>query len=155
MTHTQAEGRRTAGEVIGMKVASHKAARHVPDRRTQSSRVPHRTAARGQPVITRRGEGIALVGQLDSKNRLSLPKSVRDAIHVGPGDAVFLNVDTTNGDVPTVRVVKAVNPLAMMLDALAEEAIREYYAGGTVSLRDIAAQYGVDLDSPGTDDDGQ
>lgn len=147
MTHTQAEGCRTAGDVIGMKVASHKAARHVPDRRTQSSRVPHRTAARGQPVITRRGEGIALVGQLDSKNRLSLPKSVRDAIHVGPGDAVFLNVDTTTGDVPTVRVVKAVNPLAMMLDALALDAVRQFHADETIDFDDLMDELEAEQES--------
>ena len=155
MTHMQSGRPRTASKGIGMKVANHKAARSGPDRRTQSAYVPHRIATRGQPVLKKRGEEIAVVGQIDSKNRLSLPRSVRDAIHVGPGDAVFLNVDTTTGDVPTVRVVKAVNPLAIMLDALAEEAMREYYAGETVSLRDIAAQYGVDLDSPETDDDGQ
>lgn len=48
--------------------------------------------------------------------------------------------------VPTVRVGKAVNPLAMMLDALAEDAIRQYHAGETVSLRDVMLEPGVDDD---------
>lgn len=59
---------------------------------------------------------------------------------------MFLNVDDGAEGVPTVRVVKAVNPLAMMLDALAEDAIRQYHAGETVSLRDVMKEPGVDDD---------
>ena len=127
-------------------------------RKAASHRSTHTTAAKrlaqdSRPIQSG-GARLAVVGQLDSKNRLSLPKAVRDAIHVGPGDSVFLNVDDRNGDVSTVRVVKAVNPLAMMLDSLAEEALREYHAGETVSLREVAAECGVDLDAPETDDSG-
>ncbi len=96
-------------------------------------------AQRGDPGTRSRaarpsGARLAVVGQLDSKNRLSLPKAVRDAIHVGPGDSVFLNVEDEHGDIPMVRVVKAVNPLAVMLDALAEDALREHHAGETIDF---------------------
>jgi bifunctional DNA-binding transcriptional regulator/antitoxin component of YhaV-PrlF toxin-antitoxin module len=106
------------------------------------------SAAGGQAVGLRQGGPagfrLAVVGQLDSKNRLSLPKPVRDAIHVGPGDSVFLNVDNEHGDVPTVRVVKAVNPLGMMLDALAEDALRQFHAGETISFDELMDELEID-----------
>lgn len=132
---------------IGRKAAAHRSTRLG----LSSQGAPATRSGSSRPAGTR----LAVVGQLDSKNRLSLPKAVRDAIHVGPGDSVFLNVDDAHGDVPTVRIVKAVNPLATMLDALAAEALREYHAGETISLREVAARYGVDLDAPETDDDGR
>ncbi len=147
MTQTEAKGSRKAVEAMGIKVASHKAARSAPERRTQPERVAHRNAVRSQSVKTNRGEEIAVVGHVDSKNRLSLPKSVRDAIQVGPGDAVFLNVDMTNGDVPTVRVVKAVNPLAMMLDALALDAIRQFHAGETIDFDELMDELEAEQES--------
>lgn len=96
---------------------------------------------------SRRPTRLAVVGHLDSKNRLSLPKAVRDAIHVGPGDSVFLNVDDGNDDVPAVRVVKAVNPLALMLDALAEDALRQYHAGETISFDDLMDELEIEATS--------
>lgn len=155
---------------VSRKVASHRSNRMVSTQQpapgaassgnagevVSSSR--SRSAGGGQAAGLRQGGPagfrLAVVGQLDSKNRLSLPKPVRDAIHVGPGDSVFLNVDDEHGDVPTVRVVKAVNPLGVMLDALAEDALRQFHAGETISLREVAARYGVDLDAPENDDDG-
>ena len=161
--HRPSTGPSTIGR-IGRKAAAHRFARSAPS--SQGARDGDRPVRTGNAEArpdgdqgTRSGAGrpaggrLAVVGQLDSKNRLSLPKAVRDAIHVGPGDSVFLNVDDAHGDVPTVRVVKAVNPLATMLDALAAEALREYHAGETISLREVAERYGVDLDAPENDDD--
>lgn len=74
--------------------------------------------------------------RVDSKGRLSIPKAVRDALDVRPGDTYFFERD---GDI--LRFVKAKNPF----DALAEEAIREYRAGRTRTIEEIAREYGVDL----------
>lgn len=64
---------------------------------------------------------------VDRKGRILLPQSVRKALHLEPGDALFLAED---GQI--VSLAKAENPF----DRLAAQAVAEYYAGETSSLRE-------------------
>lgn len=64
---------------------------------------------------------------VDSKGRIVLPQAMRRAMHVQPGDALFL---TQDGQI--VSLAKAENPF----DRLAAHAVAAYYAGDTVSLDD-------------------
>lgn len=75
--------------------------------------------------------------RLDDRGRLTLPVDVREALHWEPGDIVYLRQDE-NG----LYILKGVNPF----DALAEEALREYEAGETQDIRDIAREWGIDLE---------
>ncbi|ADG07801.1 AbrB/MazE/SpoVT family DNA-binding domain-containing protein [Kyrpidia tusciae] len=77
--------------------------------------------------------------RMDEKGRLTLPRSIREALHAKPGDVFYLQPEADG-----VRIVKGENPF----DALAEHAIREYKAGKTRDLRDIARSWGIDLESP-------
>ena len=79
-------------------------------------------------------------GQIDAKGRLSIPRAMRDKLGLRAGDTVFFTVDYTDDDVPYLRMAKAVNPLAMMLDALAEDAIRAYERGETIPLEQAWAE---------------
>lgn len=83
---------------------------------------------------------MAIVAQIDGKNRVSIPKAMRDAVGVGPGDAVFFDLEEAGPGVPVLRLVKAVNPLAVMIDALAEDAIRQYERGETLTLDELWAE---------------
>lgn len=74
---------------------------------------------------------------VDDKGRVMIPKKVREELDVQPGDALFLQRDGN-----TLHLVKAENPF----DGLANHAEREYRAGRTRSLRDIAAAEGVTVD---------
>lgn len=89
----------------------------------------------------------AVTAQIDDKGRVRLPKKIQDAIAVAPGDSVFFNVEWLSSETPTLRVAKAINPLASILDALAEEAEREHQAGQTVRFRDLIAEYRADVES--------
>ena len=73
--------------------------------------------------------------RLDDKGRLTLPRSVREAIHAQPGDVFYLEANE-NG---VLRLVRAVNPF----DVLAEQAIREDDAGKTISLDVIVHREGL------------
>ncbi len=74
---------------------------------------------------------------IDSKGRVMIPKKVRDELNVQPGDALFLRREGN-----TLQLAKAENPF----DGLANHAEREYRAGRTRSLRDIAVAEGVTMD---------
>jgi AbrB family looped-hinge helix DNA binding protein len=76
--------------------------------------------------------------RVDSKGRLTIPRAERERLGIKPGDVLFLR--ESNG---ALIYVKAQNPF----DALAEEAIAEAEAGRIVSLRDLAARDGFDLDA--------
>jgi antitoxin PrlF len=65
--------------------------------------------------------------RVDSKGRVVIPKSVRQQLHINPGDTFFLE---SEGNV--IRLAKAENPF----DALARHAVQEYRAGRTRSLLD-------------------
>ncbi len=75
--------------------------------------------------------------RMDGKGRLTLPRSVREALHAKPGDVFYLQPDEGG-----LRIVKGENPF----DALAEEAIREDDAGETIALDDILRREGIPLD---------
>lgn len=75
--------------------------------------------------------------RLDDMGRLTLPRSVCEALHAQPGDVFFLQPEEDG-----VRIVRAENPF----EALAEEAIHEDDAGETISLDDILHREGVSID---------
>ena len=75
--------------------------------------------------------------RLDTKGRLTVPRHVREAVGLEAGDTLFL--DYSDG---ILRFAKAENPF----DALTDEAIDEYRGGKTRSLREWAAERGIDLD---------
>ncbi len=74
---------------------------------------------------------------VDEKGRITLPARLRQALALEPGDAVFVRL---RGDV--LELAKAENPF----DALARHAIKEYREGRTQGLRELAEEWGVDLD---------
>lgn len=67
---------------------------------------------------------------VDSKGRIVLPREIRRALRVQPGDALFL---TQDGQI--VALAKAENPF----DRLAAHAAAAYYAGDTISLDDAVS----------------
>lgn len=75
--------------------------------------------------------------RLDDKGRLTLPRSVREALHAQPGDVFFLQPEEDG-----VRIVRAENPF----DELAKEAIREDDVGETIALDDILKREGISID---------
>jgi AbrB family looped-hinge helix DNA binding protein len=77
---------------------------------------------------------------VDEKGRVLIPDAVRKRLGISAGDVLFLQVEEETG---VLRYAKADNPF----DILAEHALREYRAGRTRTLREIAAEEGVDLDA--------
>lgn len=67
--------------------------------------------------------------KLDNKGRISIPTSIREKLGLESGDVMFLDVQNM-----VLRVAKATNPF----DALIEEAVEEFEAGETRSLRNFA-----------------
>lgn len=76
--------------------------------------------------------------KVDAKGRLSIPRDLRAALGIQPGDTLFVKRD---GEM--LRYAKAENPF----DLLAEHAIAEYRAGRTRSLREFAADNNIALDA--------
>ena len=74
---------------------------------------------------------------VDSKGRITLPAKLREALSLEEGDTLFVRL---RGD--TLELVKAENPF----DALARHALREHREGRIRDLREIARDWGVDLD---------
>ncbi len=74
--------------------------------------------------------------RVDEKGRVTVPKEVREALGVRPGDTMFWEIVGSE-----VRWMKAQNPF----DALAENAEKEYRAGRTKNLRTLAREQGIDL----------
>lgn len=75
---------------------------------------------------------------VDAKGRLSIPVEIRDAMDIKPGDVLFLESDTVH---EVMHLAKAVNPF----NGLAEHAVQEFLAGRTQSLRNYAAENGIEL----------
>ncbi len=75
---------------------------------------------------------------VDAKGRFAIPSEIRSALGIKAGDVLFLESDI-EGQV--LHLAKAINPF----DGLAEHAVREYEAGRTRSLREFAAEEGIDL----------
>lgn len=76
--------------------------------------------------------------RIDDRGRISLPKRIREAMQLEPDDTLFLHRD---GDRLEVR--KAENPF----EVLARHAAKEYEAGLTRSIHDVAADLGIDSDA--------
>jgi AbrB family looped-hinge helix DNA binding protein len=76
----------------------------------------------------------------DAKGRLTIPTAMRHDLGIAPGDMFFLQVEDEGC---VLRFAKVENPF----DVLADHAVNEYQAGRTRSLRDIAAERGVELDA--------
>lgn len=74
--------------------------------------------------------------KMDDKGRISIPSAIRTELGLESGDVFFLDVENQ-----ILRVAKANNPF----DALIEESIKELESGKTRSLRDIAAEEGIEL----------
>ena len=75
--------------------------------------------------------------KVDAKGRLSIPRPLRDALDIHPGDTLFVDRDGM-----LLRYAKAENPF----DLLADQAVTDWRSGRTVSLRDLAAAEDVALD---------
>lgn len=100
-----------------------------------------RYAVGASHLVERRGcfvSGTA-VARVDAKGRLSIPRRLREELGIEPGDTFFIERD--NG-LKVLRLAKADDPF----DVLAEHAIREYRAGRTKSLPQVADELGIDLD---------
>ena len=74
---------------------------------------------------------------VDEKGRITLPAKLRQALSLEPGDTLFVRL---RGNI--LELVKAENPF----DALARHALMEHREGRTRDLREIARDWGVDLE---------
>jgi bifunctional DNA-binding transcriptional regulator/antitoxin component of YhaV-PrlF toxin-antitoxin module len=80
-----------------------------------------------------------LTVKTDTKGRFTIPRHVRERLSIEPGATFFLEVDDAGG---VLRFTRAENPF----DILAEDALAEYRAGRTKSLRDFATENAIALD---------
>lgn len=76
---------------------------------------------------------------MDSKGRISIPKSVRERLHLEPGDVFFIDPIENRAE---FRVAKAQVPF----DNIAEFAQWAVDNGHTRSLDEISAELGLNLD---------
>lgn len=93
-----------------------------------------------RPTRAFEGEGAKAASatvRVDAKGRLSLPRRLREARGIEPGDTLF--VEGGEGQA-TLHLAKAENPF----DVLADHAIREDRAGRTKSRRDFARENDLD-----------
>jgi AbrB family looped-hinge helix DNA binding protein len=81
-----------------------------------------------------------LTVKVDPKGRLTIPRRLREALGIEPGDTLFVECDE---DRQTLRYAKAENPF----DALARHALQERRAGRTQTLRSFAAENGIAVDA--------
>ena len=75
--------------------------------------------------------------RIDERGRICLPRSLRKALELEPGDTLFAQAREGR-----LELAKAENPF----DGLARHAIAEDDAGRTRDIRDIAKEWGVDLE---------
>lgn len=73
--------------------------------------------------------------KVDANGKITLPKSIRDKIHVQTGDVVYVEEDGKGG----LRIIKE-NPF----DVLAEDAIRQHREGKTIPLEEALRRLGLD-----------
>lgn len=77
--------------------------------------------------------------KVDSKGRLSIPAEIREQLGIESGDVYFVEADSESA---VIHFAKAENPF----DGLARHVLEEYRAGRTRSLREYAAEHGIDLE---------
>jgi AbrB family looped-hinge helix DNA binding protein len=80
----------------------------------------------------------ALSVKVDAKGRLSIPRDLREALGIQPGDTLFVERE---GEM--LRYAKAENPF----DTLVQHALDERRAGRTRRLRDFAVENKIALDA--------
>ena len=68
---------------------------------------------------------------IDSKGRLTIPKSIREALHIENGDVLLLKYESNEGILHIARAVQ--NPI----EVLSEYTEKEYKAGRTKNIRDV------------------
>lgn len=102
---------------------------------TQSVGFSHFPDAESMMEVVR----MPLTVRVDPKGRLTIPRQIRDALGIEPGDTLFVALDEAHKE---LRYAKAENPF----DVLAQHAINEYRAGRTRNLRDFAAENNISLD---------
>jgi AbrB family looped-hinge helix DNA binding protein len=73
--------------------------------------------------------------KVDAKGKITLPKSIRDKIHVQTGDVVYVEEDGNGG----LRIIKE-NPF----DVLAEDAIKQHREGKTIPLEEALRRLGLE-----------
>jgi len=77
--------------------------------------------------------------RVSDSGQVTMPKAARDEMGIEAGDELLLETDPVNG---TVTYAVAENPLIRR----AREAMAEYRAGETVSLDEIAAEFGFTIE---------
>ncbi|MFT4041042.1 MAG: AbrB/MazE/SpoVT family DNA-binding domain-containing protein [Thermomicrobiales bacterium] len=77
--------------------------------------------------------------QLDDQGRVTLPAPIRARLGLEAGDTLFAWVEEQTGHIAIAKTVNA-------FDALYDDALEEYRAGRTVSLREFAAAEGIRLE---------
>jgi AbrB family looped-hinge helix DNA binding protein len=68
---------------------------------------------------------------VDNKGRLTIPKNVREALHIENGDVLLLKYDPSKGILQIARAVQ--NPI----EALSKYADRELETGRTKNIREL------------------
>ena len=68
---------------------------------------------------------------IDNKGRLTIPKNVREALHIENGDVLLLKFDSENGVLQIARAIQ--NPI----EALSKYADKELEAGRTKNIREL------------------
>ena len=68
---------------------------------------------------------------VDSKGRLTIPKNVREALHIKNGDVMLLKYDSKVGILQIARAKQ--DPI----EALSEYADKEFEAGRTKDIREL------------------
>jgi AbrB family looped-hinge helix DNA binding protein len=81
---------------------------------------------------------MAIEVKIDARGRLTIPHTIRKQLGIEPGDAFV--VDAEAG---VLRYIKVENRFGL----LAIDAINQYRAGQTKSLRDFARENGISLDT--------
>lgn len=77
--------------------------------------------------------------RVSDSGQVNMPKAARDEMGIEAGDELLLETDPVNG---TVTYAVAENPLIRR----AREAMAEYRAGETISLDDIAKEFGFTIE---------
>ena len=78
--------------------------------------------------------GSQIAVRVDEKGRVTLPKSIRDALEVTIGDTVFFRYEARNKQ---ARVARAANPF----DTLGGQAVKEHRSGRTKTVKKFTEEH--------------